>query len=171
MAQKYVAQRTLAEWLGVTPRSVANFTNMGMPCARTAKGVRYPWPECRRWRDEQLQKSARDAVESAKPGNFEAAKARKMAADAAKSELELEQLRGKLIELDAHEARVARLCDRLAAVCKGGLSKYMADVQRAATAADALALLEKIGDAMLRALGGQADGIEDEIELATEEVA
>lgn len=161
MAQEHLPQRTIAKWLGVTPRQITNYVNAGMPCERTSKGPRYPWPECRRWRDEFLQKSARDAAERAKPDDFEAAKARKMSADAAKSELELEQLRGSLIELGVHEARVARLCDRLAAVCKGGLGKYTADVQRATAAAEATAILEKIGDDMLRALGGTFESDED----------
>ena len=171
MAQKYVSQRTLAAWLGVTPRSVTTFSNAGMPCERSSKGVKYPWPECRRWRDDQLQKQARASVESSKPADFQAAKARKEAAQADLAELQRDQLRGTLVELVVHESRVATLCGRLAAVCKGGLSKYMADVQRTTDAAGAIALLERIGDDMLRALGTQADEIEDEPDSGTNEEA
>jgi hypothetical protein len=49
----------------------------------------------------------------------------------------------------------------LAARCKS-LSKYMGDVQVATTDVDAAALLDRIGDDLLRSFLGVADEVRDE---------
>jgi hypothetical protein len=94
--------------------------------------------------------------------SFPEARRRKELALAQQREMEVAQLRGRLIPLDVYEQRLTVICERLAARVKG-MGRYLGDVQRAMSDVEAAALLERISDDLLRALMSTADELEDDL--------
>lgn len=151
----------LADRLGLSSRQITNLANQGVLEKKVASGRPYfEWPKSR---DDYIAYKVSLAVSAqGKAADYEESKARKEAALAEKAEIEVAQLRGELIPLELHEQRVEALCVRLAGPVKG-LSRYIADVQRAGSSVEASAVLDRISDGLLRALQGEADGIEADV--------
>lgn len=148
-----VTRGYLAELLAVDVRSIKNFVDEGMP--KLARG-RYDLRLCVQWYITREREAARGGKGLS---DLDLAKQRKELALAAKAEIEVEQLRGESIPLDVHERRVEALAGRLAGRLKG-LGRYLADVQRATTAVEASALLDRISDDLLRACSTAADDVD-----------
>lgn len=124
------------------------------------KKRRYPWPEIRHWRDTLLAQQARapvqaklDAVlaESGGGMSLEDARARKTAAEARMAELELAVGQGKYIAVEQYKADLGGRCEALSARIRG-LGQYIGEVQLAGTDSQAAALLDRIGDDLLKTL-------------------
>lgn len=143
-------RREIAELLGVDERSITNYQKEtpAIPHDREGRTVRYPVRACVAWK---LEREIRGARENKLPSELEMARHRKVLADARIAEREADLAEGSVIPLELHEQRVTALAARLAATCTGGLGKYRGDVQRARTVLEADALLERIGDELLRA--------------------
>lgn len=161
MSQKRVTKAQLVDLFGESAKQIERYVAEGMPCTGTGRARKFPWPEVRNWRDERVRRLEREKVDRTKPASLDDARARKEAALAEKAEIEVAQLRGDVIPLELHEQRVEALCVRLAGPVKG-LSRFVADVQRATTAVEAAAVLDRISDRLLRALQGEADAIDAE---------
>ena len=73
-------------------------------------GFRYEWPAFNRFVRETL---AREAAEAVKPGDIEEARARKMAAEAELAEVELQRIRGSLVEVAHYERSLSRAFGRV----------------------------------------------------------
>jgi phage terminase Nu1 subunit (DNA packaging protein) len=146
---KTVSKAELAKLLNKDIRSIMNYQNEGMPVLRVGGRPAYNLVACVHWYIARPPKLT----------ELDQVRTRKTNADAQRAELEVEELRGQLLPLDVHEARVTRLCEQLAARCKT-LGQYMGDVQRATTEIEAVTLLERIQDELLRALMGVADELD-----------
>lgn len=82
-------------------------------CPRKADGKggwRYEWPAFNRFVREAL---AEDARESARPGDYDAAKTRKMEADARLSELQLAREQAEVVQAAKFETALARAFGRV----------------------------------------------------------
>ena len=167
MSQSQLTKAALLDRFGESPKQLEHYVAEGMPCVGTGRARRFPWPEVRRWRDDRMKRKEREAVQRLQPTNIDEAKRRKELALAEKAEMEVAQLRGEVIPLDVHEQRVEALAGHLAARCRG-LDRYMSGVQRATTAVESKALLDRISDDLLRAMQGVADDLDvpDEVESA-----
>lgn len=152
-----VTRGYLAELLAVDVRSIKNFVDEGMP--KLARG-RYDLRDCVQWYLTREREAARGGKGLS---DLDLAKQRKELAMAAKAEIEVEQLRGEILPLDVHESRVEVIAARLATRIKG-LGRYIADVQRATTAVEASALLDRISDDLLVHCSSVADDITEDDE-------
>lgn len=148
----------LAALLNKDIRSITNYQNEGLPVERKGARPAYHFAKCIAWFVERERENARAGKGL---NELDQARMRKSHADARKAELEVDEMEARLVPLDVHEERVARLCEQLAARCKT-LGRYMGDVQRAMTEVDAAALLERIQDELLRALMATSDDLDDE---------
>lgn len=93
----HLTQAELERVTGLSRQTLAELAREP-DCPREKRGGRwvYPWPAWNEWR---INRRVDRAVERAKPENYDAAKTRKMAADAELAELELARERGHLITL------------------------------------------------------------------------
>lgn len=147
----------VAAFYGVDRRTVTNWLNEKPPLPMVKEGRERvgesteidEWHKARHLRQarETWEKESRDALDN----QVKAARDRRTIHEARLVELQLEEAEGKVIPLDVHEQRVRALCEPLAARCKS-LTKYAGDVQLAGTDIEAAALLDRIGDELLRAL-------------------
>ena len=82
----YKSQKEVGELLGVTARQVHNLTEKGMPRRVQNGRPEYPWPDALKW---YIAFKVSAEAAKADPIDLEKARARKMAADAELTELEL----------------------------------------------------------------------------------
>jgi phage terminase Nu1 subunit (DNA packaging protein) len=154
----------LMKWYGVDRRTVTNWLNSTPPCPSQLRGRirQFDTVDVARWKDSIAgdRAVAKREKECQPSVNLDAARQRKVEAEAQLAELELAERRGEIIPLSVYEERITRLCEQLAARCKT-LGRYMGDVQRALTDIDAAELLERIQDDLLRALMA-TDDLDDE---------
>lgn len=155
MSEHVVARAYLAEVLAVDVRSIKNFVDEGMP--KLARG-KFDLRACVQWYVTREREAAREGKGLS---DLDLAKQRKELAQAAKAEIEVEQLRGEIIPLDVHEHRVEAIAARLATRIKG-LGRYIADVQRATTAVEAASVLDGISDDLLAHCSSVADEITED---------
>jgi hypothetical protein len=156
-------QLTLAELFGVTVKSIQRWEEEGLP--RNADGT-YPLAKCISWWGDRRARLALE--EHGGESELDRMRTRKLEAEARRAELELAREEGTLIPIDVHEERLEARCQQLAARCKG-LGRYLGDVLSATADVDAMALLERIGDDLLRALMEVASEIEEPEALEVEE--
>ena len=112
-----VTQTEFAELVGLTTRQIRNMEKSGIPHRASGNRKLYPVPAAILWwRDREVER----AVASVEVGDIEAARLRKMQAEAARSELELARERGDLIHVDdleqLHQAPLATIRARLLAL-------------------------------------------------------
>ena len=87
--------------LALSRKQVQREVEEGMPHERGPKNaLRFPWPDCRIWRDEKIRERA--TIE-ARPTNAKDSRDRKEAAEAELAELKVQRERGALIPIDVHE--------------------------------------------------------------------
>lgn len=155
MRKWLLTQKQCAEGLGLTSRQIHNLVEQGMP-RRTKNGKAfYPWPRVLRW---YIEFRTKDLKQATPRSDVEAAMDRRAMAEAQLVEIKLQEAQGLNISLDTHEERVRALCEPLAARCRS-LSQYLGEVQLAKTETEAAALLDRIGDTLLRALTDSAEQI------------
>jgi phage terminase Nu1 subunit (DNA packaging protein) len=162
---KLIAQKDLAERLGITTRHVRNLVIEGMPKEGEGAAAKHPWPGAREWYNDYLRAQERKKLPE---DDLKELRRRKIEADTRLAEIELEKAEGSLIPFEMHETRVAAICDRLRAVLMTIPSKYLSRIQVTRTDLEAQAAGEQIRDETLRALQGVSDDLETEAE---EEVA
>ena len=106
-----VSGREAAHRLGMTEQSLGTWASKAPPSVQElANGKRLLlWPEFPVWYRQQLQANRE------KPADFEAARARKVAAEAEIAEYELAQLRGTLVPEDALDKVYGERLDMLRA--------------------------------------------------------
>lgn len=160
MSQRQLTKAQLLDAFCESHKQIERYVAEGMPCTGTGRSRRFPWPEVRNWRDERIRKQEREKAQREQPTNIEDARLRKEVALAEKAEIEVSQLRAEMIPAGMYEQRIEALAVRLAAPVKT-LDRYIADVQRATTAVEAKAVLDRISDDLLRALAGVADDLDE----------
>lgn len=109
----WISASDAAKALRMTPQSLSAWTKRPDAPVRV-EGTRV-WvrdPDFFRWREQQLVKTA---VEDAAPADFDEARARKVAAEAQKVELELAQMRGQLVTVADFEKVIGDVFDRVRA--------------------------------------------------------
>jgi phage terminase Nu1 subunit (DNA packaging protein) len=117
----YKSQKAVGELLGLTARQVHNLTEKGMPRRVENGRPSYPWPDALKW-----YVAFKIAAEAAKtePLDFEAARARKMAADAELAEMEVERVRGDSVSMAAHRGSVRGIVAKIRAQLLAAPGRY-----------------------------------------------
>jgi hypothetical protein len=162
---KWVAKDVCAAF-GVDRRTVTNWLNEEVPVPSAMEGSRrvFVAADVVAWFSARAVRHARSAWEKERPkaeDEVKEARNRQVIAESRMAELELAEREGQVIPAELYEQRVRAIVEPLAARCKS-LSKYMGDVQVATTDVDAAALLDRIGDDLLKSFLGVADEVSDE---------
>lgn len=123
-----VNQTELARRLALTPRQIRNLHEHGLPHRRDGRSVLYPWPEVRDWYTKFKQEEDRRRRGGGQELNLQHEKARKLAADAEKAEMELAKARGELIHIEDVEGLVRRPLEQVAAALGNAPSRYASDL-------------------------------------------
>lgn len=163
MSQRRLTKAETLDQLGISPKQLERYISDGMPCTGTGAKRRFPWPEIRAWRDKLLVAQGKAKAEQQEPkqkGDIAKAFDRKVIAEAQLLEIKVAEAEGRSIPIEVHEERVRGVCEPLAARCRS-LARYAGDVQLAKTEIEAVALLDRIGDSLLRALKDTAESIDD----------
>lgn len=110
--EELVDALTVAELLGVYKGKLQELRNAGMPTRGLGKSMKYPWRECIKWYTDHIIKREVEKVRAQMPTGPEMDKdeavARKLTAEALIKEVELEQLRGTLVNYRDAEAELAK---------------------------------------------------------------
>lgn len=162
MAKKEASQTEIAEILGLTTRQIRNLEGEGMPHRAEGNRKLYPLPGAVQWYYQR-------EIARAMPTDFEEAKARKMAAEAALAELELAQAEGRIVTVDDMEKMLSSPLYRLRAKMLSLPSKWAPSLVGCRTVAEAQTRLEAAVEEAMLALaetGEEADGDEDEAKRA-----
>jgi transcriptional regulator with XRE-family HTH domain len=144
---EYLSREDLADRLGVDVRTVTNWVKnqRGFPSRMRGKERDFPWLRCLQWHIErEIAKSA-----PAPAMDEKAARARKMAAEATEAELDLRERQNELMPVAVHVERFERLASHFAAIGRGGLTKFIGDIQRVDNPVDAQLLLDRMGDELM----------------------
>lgn len=167
----------VAAVLGCDERSITNYqaATPPIPTIRHGRQVRYPLAPCVLW---YVDFRLREARGNRLPSELDMARSRKAIADARRVELELAQLEGRLLP-DTHvEHFCEALADRVVAIATGGLTRYVADVQRAETGVAAQRLLEQIGEDIVAScaqlaeeLAAEGDALDEDLPPVPEAAA
>jgi phage terminase Nu1 subunit (DNA packaging protein) len=139
----YKSQSQVSELLGVTTRQVHNLTEKGMPRRVENGRPKYPWPDALKW-----YIAFKVSVEAAKanPVDFEAARARKMAADAELAEMEVARTRGEQVPIDAFRIALDEMSGHIRAQLLAASGRYSARLVGATT----LPAAQRALDAVMR---------------------
>ena len=163
---KLVSLTEVCKLFRVTRVTIFQWRKEDLPCRIENGSPRFSVADCIEWRIARVREEERAKVQGP---DAEVFKARKLAAEAERAEVELAVRKGELVPMAVHEVRVTELAGAVAAVCKGQLGRYTMEVVGAGTPVAARAVLEKVGDAVLQACQGLGDGIEDDLaDLARE---
>lgn len=103
----YLSRRELAEVYGVTVRQVFNWEEAGLPSEAQGNRKRYPLREAVLWHEAREVARALAALDT---GALDAARLRKLEAEAESKELDVQVKRGSLIPLDEVDD-VIRACN------------------------------------------------------------
>lgn len=160
MAGEALNQQDFAAAIGVTTRQVRNLEDAGCPVKVKGDRKTYPWPKALQWyigyRESLVEKRV-------KPLDFDAARARKMAADAQLSEIEVEKAQRVLVPADTVEQVVGELGDRLRAVIVNVPGNYGLKLEAVGVPArEAEEILTAICEELTTALRSVADSLDEE---------
>lgn len=157
---KYLTETELAETLEVSDaRELRKWRQEGCPHQMRSGRVLYRLPQVVAWREERARKEL-DADEAKE-------RARKMRADADRSELAAAKLRGELAPVAEMDAAVERLATAVRNEVAGLRSRFTLTVLGLQTPQEAAAVLDEMGKQILGALAGAAvDEDVDELEAA-----
>lgn len=150
----------LADIYDVDRRTIVNWLNADPPCPSTGVGKARVFDTAlvAKWHAER---AVREATEHRPPPDIEAAKERKLIADAQLAELQVAQAEGRVIPLDVHEQRVSALLDRLRAPLANMPGTYVLHLERLGIeTARGQEVLETVRDAVMLELMGVADDVE-----------
>jgi phage terminase Nu1 subunit (DNA packaging protein) len=146
---------------GESHKQIERYVGEGMPCDGVGRDRRFPWPECRNWRDERIRKQERDKAEKDVPADIEKARARKMDAEAREAELRVEKMLGAVVPLEMVEEAVGAVCDAILPVLQNIPSNYGLRLEElGVSAADAERVLESIATEITVSMQQTADSHE-----------
>lgn len=161
-----VSQAELSSIFGVTPQTIRAWERKGCPVESKGKrGVasRYVPADVIRWREEQAKLAASGDLDAM---DFEEARRRKLAAEAATAELALAKAKGEVVALDL----VGREVGAALAACRARLMSIGASVApKVGLAPDTAAIKEMVDDAIYEALD-EISGVAFEFDSDPEEV-
>lgn len=101
-----------ARRLGLTQQSLGMWaTRSDAPARKSGRRVFVRWPAFARWREEQL-------VAAALPGDMDALRARKLAAEASLAEMELARQQGQAIAIKDYEAAIGAFASRFVSLVR-----------------------------------------------------
>lgn len=125
-----LTQTEAAERLGIHPRTLRKHTNDGRVPRNDDRS--YPWPEVR---DAYLELKAEEAAHRASgfgDDSYEAARARKTAAQARMAELAVLEKERRLIPADEVERLLAEPLEQVNLALKGSVSQYAPELAKVA---------------------------------------
>lgn len=155
-----LTQKEAARRLALTPRQLRNLADHGVP--RLESGL-YPWPDTQKWYVEFKKEEERRRSGRSDDTEYEKSRARKMAAQAEREELEVAQLRGELVTLEVVEQEWARSLSRARGVLLALPGKIAPDLIGLRSIPEVIAVLEPAVAAAMEALSGAgADDDEDD---------
>lgn len=106
-----LSQKEIAAAFGVTTRTIQRWHDEGLPRQGTGRDTTYDLPECIAWRLEREREEVERILETFE--NEEASRKKKLAMQARKLELEVEEMEGRLIDIEdleqLHSAPLAEL--------------------------------------------------------------
>jgi hypothetical protein len=147
-----------ADRLGISTKWLTELSKKAV-LPRTGHGcnAKHAWPQVRDAYNRYLSdKAVRDLL----PNRPDAANIRKAESQARLAEIEVQKAEERLLPLELHLERLDRIAQRVRRGASFG--RYVADVQQPTSTTDAAALLERMGDDLLRALQSVADELEAE---------
>jgi len=143
-----------------TREGLASLRRRGIgPTKKTGKGHLYAWPECGEWYIEDIRRQERDTA----PPDETEARTRKLVAEAAMSEYELERLEGRMITVEDAQAEVRRSDERVRARLLAVPGKYAPQLVGLADVAGVVPVLESVVHEVMAEMAEAAQG-EDEAE-------
>lgn len=159
---RYLTEKELAAELETDERTLRRWREEGCPHQRRSNRVLYRLPQVMAWLQERARKEL-DADEAKE-------RARKMRADADRSELAAAKLRGELAPVAEMDAAVERLATAVRNEVAGLRSRFTLTVIGLTTPQEAAAVLDEMGKQILGALASAASD-EDENDDLEEEAA
>lgn len=156
----YLTEQECADLIEVSPQEMRRLRAEGCPHQMRSGRVLYRLPQVMAWREERAVK-ALDADESKE-------RARKMRADADRSEMAAAKLRGELAPVAEMDAAVERLATAVRNEANGLRSRFALTIIGLQTPVEAAAALDEMAKQILGALASAAaaDDEPDELEAA-----
>lgn len=154
-------------------RTITNWVNENPPCPSVVvkRSRTFEPGDVLAWFEARAERRGQVAGEKTQPASFEAAKLRKLEAEAREAEMRVAKMIDSVIPVEAHEAVIIEICDQLRAVLLNVPGTYSVELERlGVSAVDAERILEAIMVELTHALRRVADAIEtqaDQIELGT----
>lgn len=160
-----VSQREIAEIIGVSVRQVRYLMDDGLPAvARNGDRV-FPVPAAVQW---YLARKVTEAKRAAADDPLEAAKIRKMTADADRAELETEKLRAEVVTVDYMAKELDRTLQHLRGMCLAFPGRHAPELVGCPTEVEARKRLDR---AMMEEMATMADSASEVEEDEAEEGA
>ncbi|MCE2942182.1 MAG: hypothetical protein ACK51E_11425 [Gemmatimonadota bacterium] len=150
-----------ADAVGVSPRTLREWTQQGCPHRRTPGGAEYVIAEVLTWRTETAVAAAIEKLQRPDGIDLAAEQARKARADADLRELDLAERRGELVPVAKYRRELEDVLGRMRAVVSGGLHRFERRIVSCATPGEARRLTRDIEDAICRGGVALADTLED----------
>lgn len=158
---RYLTEKELAAELETDERTLRRWREEGCPHQRRSNRVLYRLPQVMAWLQERARKEL-DADEAKE-------RARKMRADADRSEMLAAKLRAELAPVVEMDAAVERLATAVRNEVAGLRSRFTLAVIGLQTPVEAAAVLDDMAKQILGALASAASGedeLDDELEAA-----
>lgn len=160
---RYLTEKELAAELETDERTLRRWREDGCPHQRRSNRVLYRLPQVMAWLQERARKET-DADEAKE-------RARKMRADADRSEMLAAKLRGELAPVVEMDAAVERLATAVRNEVAGLRSRFTLTVLGLTTPQDAAAVLDEMGKQILGALASAAASEDEDTDDELEEAA
>ena len=158
---RYLTEKELAAEIETDERTLRRWREEGCPHQRRSNRVLYRIPQVLEWLQDRARKEL-DADEAKE-------RARKMRADADRSEMLAAKLRGELAPVSEMNAAVERLATAVRNEVNGLRSRFTLAVVGLQSPQEAAAALDEMGKQILGALASAAldtDDVDDELEEA-----
>jgi hypothetical protein len=173
-----LSAKALADLLQVNRSAVFQWKDAGCPFRKGSKGFEFVVSEVVAWLEKRAEERGRKSAESQ---DGQSPYAQKQLADAEYRRIQIEQLRGSLIEVDVVREEYERFVGGFAAVATGRLQRFEREILQTTSPADARRLTQRMHAALMEGAQEYAAEIEtteddeaseDESELgAVEDVA
>lgn len=159
---RYLTEKELAAELETDERTLRRWREDGCPHQRRSNRVLYRLPQVMAWLQDRARKEL-DADEAKE-------RARKVRADADRSEMLAAKLRGELAPVSEMDAAVERLATAVRNEVAGLRSRFTLTVMGLQTPQEAAAVLDEMGRQILGALASAAEA-DEETDATLEEAA
>lgn len=161
MKAELLTRTELAARFGVDVRTITNWLAAGLPQRMRSSSPVYSWPECLKWREQQIREDARATREVAGDEGMKTEMAelrlRTARAEAESAELELAERRGKLVTVDFMASEFARITDNIRAELLKIPAAWTGPLDGCTTTAERQIVLQDAVNAILPQLGAAAD--------------